>query len=103
VALACGCTRSGVERDSHAALVRRGREVFSARCAPCHGPQADWPIAGRLKGRSADELYALFDHLPSVNPIMPRFDDAPEEDRRAVAAFLAGLTPGGDVGAGEAR
>lgn len=75
----------------HAARVQRGQDVFFTRCGPCHGPQGDWPMVKRLKNRSADEFYALFDRLPSVNPIMPPFD-APEVDRRAVAAYLASLT-----------
>jgi hypothetical protein len=52
-------------------------------------------MTARLKGRTAEEFYRLFDHLPSVNPIMPPFDDAPEGDRRAVAEYLASLGPDG--------
>jgi mono/diheme cytochrome c family protein len=88
-----GCTRTDPAAE-RAALVERGHGVFSQRCAPCHGPQGDWPIVDRLKGRTADDFYRLFDHLPSVNPIMPRFDEAPEADRRAVAAYLASLKEG---------
>lgn len=92
VALAAACTQEDPAAE-HAALVARGHETFTRRCAPCHGPEGDWPMAKRLKGRTAAEFYALFDHLNSVNPIMPPFDDAPDEEQRAVAAYLASLTP----------
>jgi mono/diheme cytochrome c family protein len=91
-ALASGCS----ERDpaaERAALVSRGAEVFQARCSSCHGPKGDWPIAARLKGRRAAEFYALLDHLPSVNPVMPPFD-ASDRDRLAVAEYLASLRRG---------
>jgi mono/diheme cytochrome c family protein len=88
--VASGCAPRDPAAE-HAALVRRGHDVFFTRCAPCHGPQGDWPMVKRLKGRSAGDFYTLFDHLPSVNPIMPPFD-APDDDRRAVAAYLASLT-----------
>jgi mono/diheme cytochrome c family protein len=90
---ATGCARTDPAAE-HAALVRRGHDVFFARCGPCHGPQGDWPIVDRLGGRTADDFYRLFDRLPSVNPIMPRFDDAPETDKRAAAAYLASLKAG---------
>jgi mono/diheme cytochrome c family protein len=92
VLVACACTPRDPAAE-RAALVKRGAEVFGTRCAPCHGPQGDWPMTARLKGRTAEDFYALFDHLPSVNPIMPPFDDAPAADRRAVAAYLASLKP----------
>jgi mono/diheme cytochrome c family protein len=94
VALAAACTHED-PAARHAALVSRGHETFARRCAPCHGPEGDWPMTKRLKGRTADDFYALFDHLPSVNPIMPPFDDAPDDEHRAVAAYLATLTPDG--------
>jgi mono/diheme cytochrome c family protein len=87
-----GCARPDPAAE-HAALVRRGNEVFVERCATCHGPQGDWPMVQRLKDRTAEGFYQLFDHLPSVNPLMPPFDDAPDADRRAVAAYLASLKP----------
>jgi mono/diheme cytochrome c family protein len=92
VLTAAGCARTdpAVER---AELVKRGAEVFGQRCSPCHGAGGDWPMTKRLKGRTADDFYALFDHLPSVNPIMPPFDDASDADQRAVAAYLASLKP----------
>lgn len=98
-ALAPACAQCDPAAD-RAALVERGRQVFTTRCAPCHGPKGDWPIAQRLKGRTADEFEALFDHLPSVNPIMPPFD-APAADRRAVAEYLAGLHGAGVPSHGE--
>ena len=90
LSIAAGCTRRDPAAE-HAALAARGREIFTRRCGPCHGPEADWPIETRLKGRTVDEFVALFDHLPAVNPIMPSFDDAPAADHRAVAVYLVSL------------
>jgi mono/diheme cytochrome c family protein len=72
------------------ALITAGARVFDAQCSPCHGPRADWPIAARLKSRTRDELYALLDHLPLVNPAMPGFQGT-DAERRALAAYLASL------------
>ena len=71
-------------------LVEHGRRIFDAQCTACHGPRGDWPIALRLKGRTRGEFYALLDHLPAVNPVMPGFygDDG---DRQALASYLASL------------
>src|SRR5215217_5770752 len=71
-------------------VLREGARVFGAQCGACHGPHADWPIAARLKGRTRDELYALLDHLPAVNPVMPGFQGT-DDERSALAAYLASL------------
>jgi mono/diheme cytochrome c family protein len=74
--------------------VAAGREVFAFRCVPCH---RDVPLAGRVAGWSVERAYQTIGRLQE-NPraIMPRFPGT-EEDRRALAAFLAAL------GAGRAR
>jgi len=71
-------------------LVEHGKRVFDAQCAACHGPRGDWPIAARLKGRTRGEFYALLDHLPAVNPVMPGFHGG-DGERQALAAYLASL------------
>jgi mono/diheme cytochrome c family protein len=71
-------------------LVEHGKRVFDAQCAACHGPRGDWPIAARLKGRTHGEFYALLDHLPAVNPVMPGFQGG-DGERQALAAYLASL------------
>jgi mono/diheme cytochrome c family protein len=75
-----------------AAVVAEGAGVFTRQCSQCHGRHADWPIAARLQGRTRDELYALLDHLPAINPIMPGFQGT-DDERRALAAYLASLPP----------
>jgi mono/diheme cytochrome c family protein len=71
-------------------VLREGARVFGAQCGACHGPHADWPIAARLKGRTRDEFYALLDHLPAVNPVMPGFQGT-DDERSALATYLASL------------
>jgi mono/diheme cytochrome c family protein len=75
-------------------LAGEGERLFAAQCAACHGAQADWPIAARLKGRSRDEFYALLDHLRVLNPVMPGFEGS-DRERRALAEYLASLREGG--------
>jgi mono/diheme cytochrome c family protein len=81
----------GSSESSHE-LLQRGARVFEAQCAQCHGSQADWPIDARLKGRSRDDLYALLDHLPAANPVMPGFHGT-DDERRALAAYLFSRSP----------
>jgi mono/diheme cytochrome c family protein/cytochrome bd-type quinol oxidase subunit 1 len=73
-----------------------GVAVFETHCAACHGPESAWPIEPRLRGRSADELYALIGRLPEVREEMPPFSGT-EEDRRALSAYLGGRSQGPDA------
>lgn len=59
-------------------------------------------MTGRLKDRTAEDFHALLDRLPSVNPLMPPFD-APDADHRAVAAYLASLSPDSWVAPGSTK
>jgi len=59
---------------------------FDENCAACHGPGADFPIAGR--GRSAADLYEMLGRLPAINEMMPPFE-GPDELREALADLLA--------------
>ena len=81
-----GDERAGLEPAPAAA----GAGVFARNCAACHGPQAPWPIADRLRGRSAGEFYALIGRLPQVREEMPPFAGS-EDERRALAQYLGGL------------
>jgi mono/diheme cytochrome c family protein len=81
-----GDERAGLEPAPAAA----GAEVFERNCAACHGPQAPWPIADRLRGRSAREFYELIGRLPQVREEMPPFAGS-EDERRALAQHLGGL------------
>jgi mono/diheme cytochrome c family protein/cytochrome bd-type quinol oxidase subunit 1 len=81
----------------------RGAEAFEQHCSACHGPEAAWPITDRLRGRAAGDFYELIGRLPQVREEMPPFAGT-EEERRALAQYLAGLaatvpadaTPGAD-------
>jgi mono/diheme cytochrome c family protein len=88
---------AGIEEEATA--VAPGEEAFETYCAACHGPEAPWPIAERLHGRSSEELYDLLGRLPEVREEMPPFAGT-EEEREALAEYLGGLaaaTPGGEV------
>ena len=68
--------------------------VFEKHCVACHGADAAWPIAARLRGRSSRELYDLIGRLPQVREEMPPFSGT-EEEREALARFLGDLAAGG--------
>ena len=73
-----------------------GAAAFEAHCEACHSPDGDWPIAARLGGRDAAAWYDLLGRLDLVNANMPPFVGS-EDERRALADYLAGLaaTPSG--------
>ena len=78
-----------------AAASSLGARAFEEHCSVCHGKDGPFPFKG--KGRTADEFYALIDHLPTVNAAMPPFDGTAQE-RRALADYLPsidGSTHGG--------
>ena len=64
-----------------------GAQIFESACAVCHGPEGEWPIEKRLRGRSAGEFYDLIGRLPEVNPDMPPFEGT-DAERRALADHL---------------
>jgi mono/diheme cytochrome c family protein len=84
-----GDAQAGVEPETRPG---EGREVFETYCSPCHGPDAQWPISERLRGRGAAELYDLIGRLPQVREEMPPFAGT-EDERRALARYLASLEP----------
>jgi mono/diheme cytochrome c family protein len=81
-----GDTQKGLEPPA----VAGGAEAFDRYCSACHGPQAPWPVADRLRGRSAAELYEMIGRLPQVREEMPPFSGT-EEERRALAQHLGRL------------
>jgi mono/diheme cytochrome c family protein len=90
---------AGAGMETQATAAAPGEEAFETYCAACHGPDGPWPIAERLHGRSAEELYDLLGRLPEVREEMPPFAGT-EEEREALAEYLGGLaaaTPGGEV------
>jgi len=71
-----------------------GAAVFEGHCAACHGAGAAWPIAPRLRGRGAPELYDLIGRLPQLREEMPPFAGT-DEEREALARFLTDVAAGG--------
>jgi mono/diheme cytochrome c family protein len=65
-----------------------GAAIFEANCAMCHGPASEWPIAPRVTGQSAEQLYEVLGQLPQRNEMMPPFEGT-DAERRALAQFLA--------------
>ncbi|HEX9186034.1 MAG TPA: c-type cytochrome, partial [Vicinamibacteria bacterium] len=101
-ALAVHLARTG--GDERAGLEARfaagGGAVFEEHCAACHGPESEWPIGDRLRGRSESDFYEMIGRLAQVREEMPPFAGT-EDERRALARHLASLAetvpdPGAD-------
>jgi mono/diheme cytochrome c family protein len=75
-----------------------GAAAFETHCAACHAPDGDWPITVRLGGRDAAAWYDLLGRLDLVNANMPPFLGS-EDERRALADYLAGLAATSSGGA----
>jgi mono/diheme cytochrome c family protein len=71
-------------------VLAAGRRVLEVRCLICH---RDIPLGPRVKGWSRDLAFEAIGRLPRLNPAMPPFEGT-EEERRALAAFLAALGSG---------
>jgi mono/diheme cytochrome c family protein len=72
------------------ALVAAGRQVVEVRCMGCHREVALGP---RIRGWTLARAYVTLGRLPEVYRGMPPFPGT-EEDRRAVAAYLAAVGAG---------
>lgn len=70
--------------------VAHGRRVFARRCLHCH---QDVPLRRRVEGWSAARAYDAIGRLPLIASNMPPFRGT-EEERRALAAYLAALGAG---------
>jgi mono/diheme cytochrome c family protein len=82
-----GDERAGLEAPAAAG---GGAEAFETHCSACHGAESPWPIADRLRGRTAADFHDLIGRLPQVREEMPPFTGS-EEERRALAEHLASL------------
>ena len=71
-------------------LVASGERLFADKCLHCH---RDVPLTPRVAGWSPQRAYDTLARLPQVTPAMPPFHGT-DEDRRAVAAFLAAVGRG---------
>jgi mono/diheme cytochrome c family protein len=70
--------------------VARGRRLFAQMCLRCH---EDVRLERRVAGWSADRAYEAIGRLPQIAANMPPFRGT-EEERRALAAYLAALGAG---------
>jgi mono/diheme cytochrome c family protein len=70
--------------------IAHGRRVFAQMCVRCH---TDVPLERRLAGWTADRAYEAIGRLPQIAANMPPFPGT-EEERRALAAYLATLGAG---------
>ncbi len=82
-----GDERAGLEATAAAGA---GADAFEQHCSACHGPESPWPVADRLRGRSAADFYEMIGRLPQVREEMPPFSGT-EDERRALAQYLGGL------------
>jgi len=76
------------------ASVPDGATVFEDNCAACHAPEADFPMQGVIAGRTEADLYEAIGKLDQLNEMMPPFEGT-EEERAALATYLAGIASGG--------
>ena len=93
-ALAIHLSRLGGDAEAgvaDAVSASPGAEAFEIYCAACHGPDSEWPIADRLRGRSSDQLFDLIGRLEEAREEMAPFAGT-EEERAALAEHLAGLS-----------
>ena len=67
----------------------------SSTARPATERRLPWPIADRLRGRSAAEFYEMIGRLPQVREEMPPFSGT-EDERRALAQHLGGLAAESD-------
>ncbi len=72
------------------ALEAEGRQVLGRKCLHCHD---QIPLPPRVRGWSVERAYEALGRLPELNPAMPAFYGS-DEERRALAAFLAALGDG---------
>ena len=68
-----------------------GARVLANKCLHCHSAI---PLAPRVAGWSAERAYDAIGRLPQLYPAMPPFHGT-DDERRALAAYLAALGAGG--------
>lgn len=71
------------------------RTYFDANCSACHAADAEYPVGGH---HTAAEFYERLGRLASISDAMPPFEGS-DEQRKALAAFLAALPPAKKGGA----
>ncbi len=73
----------------------QGRQIFAIQCGVCHSVDGYRAMAPRVHGWSGDFAADILQHLPALRATMPAFAGN-EQDRRAVGAYLASLSPAVD-------
>jgi len=66
--------------------------IFEDQCAICHEPDSDMAIEGLIEGIGEEELFEMIGRLDELSDEMFPFEGS-EDERRALAAFLAGGAP----------
>lgn len=67
-----------------------GARLYEENCAMCHGPESEWPLAPRIRGRTSAQFFDILGQLPQINDQMPAFEGS-DDERRALADYLAEL------------
>ncbi|HVP55544.1 MAG TPA: c-type cytochrome [Candidatus Eisenbacteria bacterium] len=78
--------RSGVSQQA------QGHEIFLMQCGACHSAHGYRAMAPRVQGWDAPFASEMLLHLPVMRGTMPPFAGN-QQDRAAVAAYLASLSP----------
>jgi mono/diheme cytochrome c family protein len=91
-ALAIHLARLGGDAEAGLAVAPAdpGPAAFDTHCAACHGADAPWPIAERLRWKTSGDYYDLLGRLEEVREEMPPFAGS-EAERAALAEYLAVL------------
>lgn len=98
LAAAALCACAPPPRRATAAVVAHGEEVARTFCYACHDaegtPRAANPLQPRLhpeRWASPEQAYANIGRLSQLNPSMTLAFQGSDEDRRALAAYVADL------------
>ena len=83
-----------IEPDS-SNQVARGRQMFAMQCGVCHSVNGYRAMAPRVHGWGPEFATEVLPHLPLMRGTMPPFAGN-EQDRVAVGAYLAALSPAGE-------
>ncbi len=78
--------------DNHGTAAQ-GAGLFARNCSVCHTIGGINDIAKKVDGRTVDGLFVILAHTHEMIPFMPPFSGT-EDERRALAGFLYGLSKG---------
>jgi len=84
-------TAKWMDRESSEPLPE-GKQIFAIQCGACHSVNGYRAMAARVHGWGRDFAADALQHLPLMRGTMPPFAGS-QQDRFAVATFLASLSP----------